>query len=72
MSNRRIFRHWVGECQFPGKKRFYVGTVQAFEEREALTALEALWHKTFPYPFPPKCIAVPGLLAFVPEEQDTK
>jgi len=66
--NRRMFRHWIGRCQFPDCAGFSLGTVQAHTEIEALQKLERLWAEIIPYPFPSNVTVMPGLLAFYEEE----
>ena len=67
---RPIFRHWVGRCQYPDRKPFLLGTVQAHSELEALDELAKLWARISPHPLPSHIEAEPGLLAFHPEEEE--
>lgn len=64
--SRPVLRHWCGRCQFPGKREFLMGTVQAETELEALRLLEALWGE-IALSSAPRIVPLPGLLAFQPE-----
>jgi len=61
--SRPVLRNWCGLCQYPDRKSFLFGTVQAESELEALRELEARWAKISPYPAP-SIAPLPGVLAF--------
>lgn len=63
-----VLRHWVGRARYPHKAEFYVGTVQAESEMQALTALRRLWGEISPHDHP-TITPIPGLLAFHPEDE---
>ena len=64
-------RLWVGECQYPGKAPFFLGTVTVVTESEALSKLEKLWGDMSPHPMPPILSAIPGMLLLRLEGEDT-
>lgn len=69
---RPILRFWAGRCRYKDHKDFYLGTVEAESEMEALRKLEhELWPKISPHPFPDSCIAIPGMVIFLAEKQET-
>jgi hypothetical protein len=64
-------RAWCGQCQYPDKEPFVLGTVvlpKEQTEREAREALLTLWANLSPHPAP-DLIAVPGICFFYPESQ---
>jgi hypothetical protein len=63
-------RHWVGQCQYPGKLPFFLGTVIAETESEALPKLEKLWSDISSHPMPPILSAIPGMLLIRQEGED--
>lgn len=65
-----ILRFWAGRCHYTGHSDFYLGTVQAESELEALRKLPVLWAKILPHPFPDSVIAIPGMVIFHPEQKD--
>ena len=60
-------RIWVGMCEFPGKKRFYLGNVvmplEAMDH-EIQKALVELWDSIIPYPAPDYIRPIPGAIFF--------
>ena len=62
-------RHWCGRCEYPGRKPFILGTVQAESELDALRQLQAAWAAHSPHPAP-SIAPIPGMLAFHPEKSD--
>lgn len=66
---KRAYRHWVGRLCYPDKEPFLFGTVQAETELEAIRELGSAWAEISPYPMPPVAAILPGILAFLPEEE---
>jgi hypothetical protein len=55
-------RCWVGHCQYDGKEKFYLGTVEADSEMDAMVKLKALWEAISPHPFPSFVVCIPGAI----------
>lgn len=55
-------RMWVGRCSYKGKKEFYLGTVEAESEMDAMVKLKALWDDISPHPFPSFVVCIPGAI----------
>lgn len=67
--SRAVLRHWCGQCEYPGRAPFLLGTVQAESELGALRELEKLWAGLSPHPAP-SIAPIPGLLAFREDADD--
>lgn len=62
-------RWWVGLAQYPGKDRFYLGTVRATGPETARAELAALWARISPHAAPEIIEAHPGRLVLEQEEE---
>lgn len=68
---RPVLRWRAAECHYTGcEKGFYLGTVQAESEMEALQKLPEMWANISPHPFPDHVVAIPGMVIFHPEQKD--
>lgn len=66
--SRPLSRRWIGECQYRGLNQFYLGTVEAETEMQAVIALQDLWKSMSPHPIPDIIIAIPGYIIINKEE----
>lgn len=69
--SRPILRLWIGECEYRGKKQFYLGTVEAESEMQAVIKLQELWTTISPHPCPEVIIAIPGHIIIVSDNANT-
>lgn len=68
--SRPILRRWVGRCAYKGMKEFYLGTVEAESEMDAVTKLQTLWSELSPHPCPSFIVAIPGMLVMLAEKEE--
>ncbi|PJR90000.1 hypothetical protein CN878_02555 [Ochrobactrum sp. 695/2009] len=73
----KAVRHWVAEFKWPGKRKFYVGTVELpaqIMQHELDASLfrkfQELWGNILPdgVPLPQLVNAIPGAIVFVDEQ----
>jgi len=68
-----LHRPWTAQCEYEGKKQFYLGTVVEpldTPHNELLEKFAALWERISPHPMPRIVSIIPGALVFVPDEGD--
>lgn len=69
----KMCRSYCGVLQYPGLKKFYLGTVvvdQHATDAEVRQELEKLWDSIDPHQMPPCLAVVSGSLFFAPDANE--